>query len=437
MERLTSEQSQFNVKFRRLTDRLELTTVFADRFNINVAVCYMRLTGISDIRKHFGNEMMNKVLRIIDTRLYCNLREVDTIQQISDCDFIVCLTSVTEKETEAIILRIKEAVSKEINIHDFQVSLSTYIGIAMYPSITKNREKLIHHAKVAMHHAKEKGENSVVVYENPSLQSQEMILKTDLKYAIKKGELEVVYQPQLCVKRSQIVGFEALIRWHHSKYGLISPGDFITYAESTGYINKMTKWMMKQVCESIVKFASMESQQLSFSVNISFNQLLKENFMDELLEIINAHDIPPEQICFEITENIKLYSLEEVAEKIHYLKRAGIKLAIDDFGEGYFSFSDLAKIEADAVKLSKSFIDQYEKENMKVILVSMVKMIHKLGMEVVVEGVEKKEQLQLLKEIKANLIQGYYISKPMSFAITKETMLEKMEKMQEKGKLSS
>jgi diguanylate cyclase (GGDEF)-like protein len=436
MDGLTSEQDRYLSKFRRLSDRLELTTAFADRFNINVAVCYIQLTRMDQIKKHYGKEMMNNVLRIIETRLYCNLREVDTIQKLNDGDFIICLTSVTEKEKDAIIVRIKEALNKEIHIHDFQVNLHTYIGVAMYPTVTKDKEKLLHHAKIAMHLAREKGENSVVVYKNPSLQSQRVIVENDLKYAIQKEELEVVYQPQLCLKRNLIVGFEALIRWNHPKYGLISPGDFITFAESTGYINKMTKWITHQVCESMLKFTPMENEPLTFSINISFNQLLKENFMDDLLKIIASHGVSPAQICFEITENIKLHSLDAVAEKIQKLKHAGIKLSIDDFGEGYFSFSDLANIDADAVKLSKSFIDKYEKENVKEILKSMVKLIRELGMEVVVEGVEKKEQLQYLEGIRTNIIQGYYISKPMSLAISKEELQKAMKAMQEKAKLN-
>ncbi|MEH7076636.1 putative bifunctional diguanylate cyclase/phosphodiesterase [Neobacillus drentensis] len=398
-----------------LNERLHLTLAFSKRYQMSTAVCYLRLFLPPELSLHKDHEIESVLLHKISTRLQGTLRDIDTVIRINKTDFILLIADITEFECQVICERIIGSISDTYTVDFHYFSITSRIGICMYPYGSKDPKALKALAKAQMYQAEEAGEKGFSFYKGElnTAAYRKMLIENDLPYAIKKEQLYVEFQPQYCLKQQAIKGAEALIRWNHPSLGAIPPGEFITYAEEAGMLNGLFFWVFEEVCK---KIAIKKEQRLKYSVNLSVNQLLLDSLIVDLSNILEHYSVTAAQITLEITENIEIYTVKKVNEKLHLLKKMGFTIALDDFGNGYFSISDFIKLPIDFIKLDRDFVFSLLKNKKhKGVITPILNIAHNLDLQVIVEGVEDPLQFSEWVNLECDIIQGFFISKPISF----------------------
>lgn len=398
-----------------LNERLQLTLAFSKRYQMSTAVCYLRLFLPPEFSQHKENEIETVLMNKISSRLRRSIRDVDTVIQINKTDFVILIADITEHDCKVICERIMASIADRYTIDFNYLSINSSMGICMYPYGSENPDELKTLAKAQMYEAGEALENGISFYKgelNPAAY-RKVLIENDLPYALKKGQLYVEYQPQYCLEQRAIVGAEALIRWNHPSLGAISPGEFIAYAEQAGMLNGLFFWVFEEVCK---KMASKKDRLLKYSINLSVNQLLLDSLILDISNILNRHSVSAAQLTLEITENIEIYTIRKVNEKLHLLKEMGFTIALDDFGNGYFSFSDFIKLPIDFIKLDRDFVFSLLKNKKhKGVITPIIQMAHNLDLQVIIEGIEDYSQFVEWVNLDCDIIQGYFISKPISF----------------------
>ena len=398
-----------------LNERLHLTLAFSKRYQMSTAVCYLRLFLPPELSHHKDHGIETVLLNKISTRLHGSVRDVDTVIRINKTDFILLIADITEFDCQVICERIISSISDKYTVDFHYFSISSRMGICMYPYGSDDPEELKTLAKAQMYQAEEAGEKGFSFYKGDlnTEAYRKVLIENDLPYALKKGQLYVEYQPQYCLKPRAIIGAEALVRWNHPSLGAISPGEFITYAEEAGMLNGLFFWVFEEVCK---KMASETDSRLKYSVNVSVNQLLLDSLILNLSNILERYSIAATQITLEITENIEIYTVRRVNEKLHFLKEMGFTIALDDFGNGYFSFSDFIKLPIDFIKLDRDFVFSLLKNKKhKGVITPIIQMAHNLDLKVIIEGIEDQLQFAEWVHLDCDIIQGYFISKSISF----------------------
>ncbi|MEH7096627.1 putative bifunctional diguanylate cyclase/phosphodiesterase [Neobacillus vireti] len=422
-EIVEKNEEQFS-KMDRLKERLNMTLAFCNRYHMSAAVCYLRIHIPPEllISKNHGAESV--LLRKMVARLKNSIRELDTVIKVNDADFAIFLLDITEYDCKVICERIIRIVSEQYTVDFHQMSVGSNMGICMYPYGAAEVDDLMSFAKVQMYEAERGGENTFSFYKgsfDPTAYRQ-MLIENDLPYALKKGQLYVQYQPQYSLADKKITGIEALIRWNHPSLGMITPGEFIDHTELAGIVNGLFYWVFEECCKNI---ASGTDQLLKYSINLSVNQLLLDNFLRETSTILTRYSIPAAQITLEITENIEIYTVKHVNETLFALKEMGFTIALDDFGNGYFSFSDFLKLPVDYIKLDRNFVSSLMKNKKHIGVISpIIQMAHNLGLQVIIEGIEEQAQFFEWAGLGCDLIQGYFISRPIPFEELTHSIIE-------------
>lgn len=274
---------------------------------------------------------------------------------------------------------------------------------------------LLKHADLAMYEAKALGKNTYYFY-NDTLDAaakERLFIENELRIAIKEQQFELYYQPQIDITNEKIVGFEALIRWHHPTLGHIAPDKFIPIAETTGLIVELGEWVLWESCAFAQRMA-LKDHESSISINLSARQFKDTSLIPLLEKVIKKTGIVPERVHLELTESMLMGDVEGSIKQMHQLKSLGLSLSIDDFGTGYSSLSYLKRFPLDILKIDRSFIkDIPEDSNDMEITAAIIAMAQKLNLELVAEGVESDEQIEFLKLNKCDVVQGYYYSKPV------------------------
>jgi EAL domain-containing protein (putative c-di-GMP-specific phosphodiesterase class I) len=268
----------------------------------------------------------------------------------------------------------------------------------------------------ALYRAKELGKNNVQLF-NKSLNMESykrFILENDLRKAIKRNEFILHFQPRVDTVTGTMVGAEALIRWNHPKWGLVSPGEFIPLAEETGFINEMSDWVIQEVCEQLEEWKEKEFQLVPISINLSAKTLMKADLVQKIKKSLAACSIPPCFMEIEITEDSLIKNEGSALRAIQLLRDFGIAISIDDFGTGYSSIGYLKKFKVDYIKIDRTFIkDIHENIEDSTIVQSIILLAKGFSLKIVAEGVETQQQLEVLKKLKCHIIQGYLFSKPL------------------------
>ena len=407
-----------------LNERLDLTLAFSKRYQMSSAVGYLRIFLPSELSHPKDNDSEIILLNKISARLQGSLRDIDTVIKVNSTDFMIVIADITEHDCKVICERIIHSISAPYPIDFHNFSIGSSMGICMYPYGSEEPDELKTMAKMQMYDAQELGENRFSFYIGNLNQTayRKVIIENDLPYALKKGELYVHYQPQYFLKERAINGAEALIRWSHPSLGEVSPGEFISYAEEAGMLNGLFFWVFEEVCQ---KMSSMKDRSLKYSINLSVNQLLLDSLILDISNILKRYSIQAAQITLEITENIEIYTVKKVNEKLHFLKEMGFTIALDDFGNGYFSFSDFIKLPIDFIKLDRDFVFSLLKNNKhKGVITPIIQMAHNLDLQVIIEGIEDHTQFAEWVKLDCDLIQGYFISEPISFEELTEWIAE-------------
>jgi len=257
-------------------------------------------------------------------------------------------------------------------------------------------------------------EHEKSIEETKNLLASDLRFESEIDSGMDNREFILFYQPIYSIQSKQISGFEALVRWKHPRKGILSPNDFIGMVEQTGQIIPMGSLIMEEACQGLKRIQSFSTSPLTININLSVRQLEDFDSVDKIIEIVNKNQLSPEQVKLEITESLLMNDPEQSQIQLTRLHEAGFKLIVDDFGTGYSSLSYLSRFPIDSIKIDRSFITQMKQDHRSMTIVHATNSLgHNLDMEVVAEGVEDAEELQILKSLDCDYIQGYYISKPL------------------------
>lgn len=402
---------------RLLMEKLNQAIAVSDEKGTRVAVVMADLDNfklINDTRGYaFGDELLNRVAQ----QLQRLLSPKDTLARISEDEFVFLLEGFDQ--LHHLLTRI-QTIQDEFQYPQFirneQIYTKMSLGIALYPGDGSTAEELMKNADTAMYNVKARGKNHYRFY---NIEMREALLKRSrleeaLRKALIHNELILQFQPQKDLRTSQIRGFEALIRWVHPQMGTISPLDFIPVAEQSGAIIPIGEWVLRTACERNKVIQKNHFPKSIISVNISTLQLQRPDFAQMVIDILRETQLAPEYLELEITESIMMESFHSAISNLEVLRDYGVNIALDDFGTGYSSLSYLKQLPIGTLKIDKSFVKDVTKESVGNSLVeSIIILVHRMGIQVVAEGVETQEQLDCLRQWGCEFVQGYLVSKPL------------------------
>ena len=398
-------------------DHLLLEMAQARRDGKKVAVLFLDLDRFKYINDTLGHDAGDQLLKEVACRLKGSMRESDTIARIGGDEFNVLLPSISQAEdviamARKIIFSFKEPYS----IAGHRLSMSTSIGISIYPDDGEDAETLLKNADIAMYHAKEQGGNNYQFYDlTMNVRTLERImLESSLHQALERGELTVYYQPQVDMETWRMVGAEALVRWQHPELGMLDPLRFISLAEETGYILSIDEWVLRKACAQCKAWQDAGLPSLRITVNLSARQFQQPDFVGKVSRIIEETGLNPRFLDLEITESIAMKNVDLTVFTLRRLKEMGVLFSIDDFGTGYSSLSYLKRLPINRIKIDQSFIRGLtEDPDDRGIVNAVIAMAHTMKKKVIAEGVETEGQLQYLHIRHCDEIQGHLVSRPL------------------------
>ncbi|MDO8605924.1 MAG: EAL domain-containing protein [Phaeospirillum sp.] len=383
-----------------------------------VAVMFVDLDGFKLINDSIGHSFGDQLLCDVGRRLEGVLRDGDTVSRLGGDEFTLLLPLIYKPgEAAFIAARAIEALERPFVLDGNEVLISAAIGIALYPDDAEDGDGLLVAADTAMYRAKEMGRGHYTFFTadmNVRLH-QRLLIKNRLLKAKGRGDLNLVYQPKICIRTNRIQGIEALLRWQDNRLGKVSPCDFIPVMEEMGLIADVGAWVLAEACRQvrIWREAGLESGRMA--VNVSARQLRQPGLIDTVINIIRQTGVAADDLEFEITESMIIRDTESATHLLDEFRSMGIHIALDDFGTGFSSLSYLRKFPFDIIKIDKSFIDEIMSNPDDVAIISaIVTMGHALKRRIVAEGVETIDQYDLLKQLDVDDIQGFLFSRPMT-----------------------
>jgi diguanylate cyclase (GGDEF)-like protein/PAS domain S-box-containing protein len=399
-----------------LNERLHDALAGARRRGHVIAVMFIDLDRFKNINDSLGHDVGDDLLRAIARRLSACLRESDTLARLGGDEFVVILDELKDAGAAAVVgEKLMQALSEPLVIRGHTLVTTASIGVGCFPMDGEDAASLMRSADTAMYHAKSLGRNALQFFSREMNQRamERHMIESALRGALDAHQFRLVYQPQLSMLSDAVVGGEALIRWRHPLQGEVAPARFIPVAEETGLIRPIGDWVLEAVCEQLRHWQHVSG--LRLSLNLSMGQLRDPvAFLDRVQGIMRERNIDPTRLEFEITETLLASNVTEHADVLRKLGGLGCAIAVDDFGTGYSSLSYLKRLPIDTVKIDRSFVrDIFSDPDDLAIVSAVVAMAKKLKLEVVAEGVEKPEQLAVLREIGCDRYQGYLFSHPV------------------------
>jgi diguanylate cyclase (GGDEF)-like protein/PAS domain S-box-containing protein len=402
-------------------DHLELAIARAQRNEERkFAVLYVDLDRFKIINDSLGHSVGDQLLKEVAGRLWNCVRAGDTVARLGGDEFVILLEDVYQ-ESEAIDVaeRIKSELVVPFTLNGREVFTTVSIGVASSWTSYHQAEGLIRDADAAMYRAKSLGKNRHEIYDSVMhAQVNDLLqMETALRLAVERREFLVYYQSIVDLETFKISGFEALVRWNHPEKGFISPANFIPLAEETGLIVEIGEWVLREACQQMERWQKIfpSDPPLFVSVNLSSKQFVQSDLIQRITQIIKETKINPEGLKLEITESAVMDDVDSATEMLKKLRALGIKLSIDDFGTGYSSLSYLHRFPIDTLKVDRSFVVNMSEDSENVEIVrTIVSLAQNLGMNVIAEGVETKEQLAALRKLGCENGQGYLFSKPVA-----------------------
>ena len=383
-----------------------------------VGVLFLDLNRFKMINDSLGHDKGDLLLKIVADRMKIALRQGDTIARLGGDEFVVVLEEIESiEQIAAISHKLLAEVEQLINLEGHEVSISTSIGIAVYPKDGGDADTLLKHADLAMYQAKNAGSGTFRFFSpEMNIKTLERLLnETGLRRVIDRDELVVHYQPRIDVSSGTTVGVEALVRWQHPERGMIAPNDFIPLAEEIGMIGLIGEWVLQAACRQNRAWQDAGLPQTKMSINLSAHQLLSPLFADTLERIVHDSGLDVKWLELEITETSLMENIEASLDTLRRIQAMGISMSIDDFGTGYSSLSYLRKLPVDTLKIDQSFIrDLLEHPDDAVIVAATIGLAHSMGLHVVAEGVATVEQAQFLLQKDCTTMQGFLFSRPLS-----------------------
>ena len=394
----------------------------------HMALLYLDLDNFKVVNDTLGHEVGDLLLKKVAVVLRKSIRKIDTVARLGGDEFAIILSGLRRPDyARAIAQNILSRLSVTFDLNGKEIFTNASIGIAVYPLAGKDSVELTKNADAAMYFAKKNGRNQCRVFSEQLNEENEEKLKilNGLRNILHKGELFLCYQPIIDLHTSDYFGVEVLVRWNHPQLGLVSPDRFLPAAEESGMMVDIGHWILEK---SLADYGKAGLAPMFLSINLSANELDAAAIAESILKAIQKQKINPKHIILELTETSVMRHPDLAIKKLKRLTDLGIQIAIDDYGTGYSSLSYLKRLPISILKIDKSFIEDIATESHGSIIVkSTIQLAHNLGLKVIAEGAETKEQVDFLKKYHCDYVQGFYFAKPMP--------IEKIKKPKLKGKI--
>ncbi len=401
---------------RLLSDRLSQSLARARRESSKLALLYIDLDGFKLVNDSFGHAAGDILLTEVSRRFKSRLRESDTLARLGGDEFTVILNRIRSKEdAEEAARSLLDSLGEPFLIEGREATIGASVGISVFPEHGLANDDLLQQADSAMYVAKRGGSDRIVFFSQDLSVSvlERFTLESELRRALSSGELSVQYQPEFDILTNSLVRFEALARWTHPTKGAIPPLQFIPVAEESGLIVPLGAYILERACVEALTWQELAEHPIQVAVNISSVQFARSSFVEEVVEILDRTGLRPDLLQLELTESATLISIHHAAETMRRLKTMGVTMALDDFGTGYSCLSYLPKLAFDALKIDRSFVRELmTSPETRALVESIMSLARNLNMKVIVEGIEKEEQLALVKELGGDEAQGYLLGRP-------------------------
>ncbi|MCT4584494.1 MAG: EAL domain-containing protein [Peptostreptococcaceae bacterium] len=404
---------------------LENSEKFLKNLKPKFAVIHIDVDDFKKINDLFSALEGDRYLRDLSSKLKKFFKKENYIFRIGGDEFCILYKFTDENQLYIELNRLFKYINQTYKIKNKELDMSTSIGVSVYPKDSKDFHQIARNSHIALNEAKRKGKRQIIYYSDylkEDLKTKSKI-EQDMKLALENEEFYLLYQPKVSIFDKKIKGVEALIRWNKNGKN-IYPSEFIPIAESSGLIIDIEKYVLKKALMDFSKMKDFGFKDVELSVNISAEHFNSKDFLCDIKKIVKENKDISTNLEFEITENIFLGNIDEANNKLMELKNNEINIALDDFGTGYSSLSYLKNLKIDTLKIDKSFVDDIQINKKSESIIKLVlDLAEGLGLEIVVEGVEKKEQLDVFDGRKKDfLIQGYYFYKPIEFPRLKEVL---------------
>ncbi|MBW6453816.1 MAG: EAL domain-containing protein, partial [Methyloprofundus sp.] len=398
-----------------VTSRVDYELTLAKRHQKSFALLFIDLDHFKNINDSLGHSIGDQVLIAVAQRLLACVRDEDTVSRLGGDEFNILLIDSNEHGAAIVANKIIAALAKPIIYQGYQLHITPSIGISLYPDNGDSYELLSQNADTALYQAKDKGRNQYQFFTKAMQEKTQrrMAIESDLRSALLRNELMVYFQPQVSTQTGEIIGAEALLRWLHPQWGMVSPAEFIPIAEDCGLILPIGDWVLKQSIAQAKRWHE-ASFPITIAVNLSLVQFKDNGLLANVQQTLEDYHFPAQHLELELTESIAMQSVELAIDITQQLTQLGIKLSIDDFGTGFSSLNYLQKFSLHKLKIDQSFtrnmVSNKDSENIVDAIISLAK---SLNLTTIAEGVETEQQLAMFKAKECDEIQGYYFSKPI------------------------
>jgi diguanylate cyclase (GGDEF)-like protein len=384
-------------------------------------ILFIDIDRFKNVNKSFGLVIGDSMLLTLGRRLSRHLNPQDTLARLGGDQFAILLISDSDPHHVATLAeRVRRALRTPMKISTKEIILTASIGIVVHDGSQTNAQEMLRDGELAMLRAKRRGADRIEIF-NPAMRTEEenrLPLESELRMALQRQQISVLYQPITRLASNQLAGFEALMRWDHPTRGRLSPRDFIPLAEESGLIVELGSYVLSQALDEAATWHRVlprDRDPLFVSVNVSSRQLFRQDMVQEIRLLLAREQVARGTLKLEVTESLVMENPERAVEILTWLKTYGASLALDDFGTGYSSLSYLHRFPFDIIKVDKSLVhDSSDNDQTPLILRSVVTLAHELGKEVVAEGVETQADANYLRSIGCEFGQGFYYGEPMS-----------------------
>jgi diguanylate cyclase (GGDEF)-like protein len=399
-----------------LADRIRHLIAVSQRSRGSFSIAVLDLDRFKFVNDTLGHATGDVLLKEVAGRLRATVREADTVGRLGGDEFVLLMAGDVDA-ARTICRRVIEAMQAPLRYKDQLIDIGVSIGIAVYPEHGQDDVTLLRHADSAMYRAK-RSRSGEKVFDGDSGEVQRSYLSMlgEMRAALEGGQFVLDYQPKLALGTGLIAGFEGLVRWNHPIRGRVPPNEFIPFAEQTGFMRELTRWVIEQGASFSRKLAD-AGLELCISVNVSALDIENADFARTVMDALRKHPIEPRRLCLEITESGVVSESEIAMKNLMTIARLGVRLSVDDFGTGYATLKQLQRLPVNELKIDRSFISGIHRDRGNLTIVrSTIELGKQLGLKVVAEGVETLEEQRCLTSLGCDEIQGYYLAKPMPAA---------------------
>jgi len=385
---------------------------FIESDNRKFTILFIDLDGFKFINDELGHDIGDLLLKEVSNRYVEIIGTKGEVYRMGGDEFAIVLDYNSDEEIEEFAKRVIKRVNDKYEINNHPLHVGCSIGISRFPQDAKDLTSLLKHADMAMYKAKNRGKNRFEYYTQDltSILTERFEVEQEFKDALKNNEFYIVYQPKYSLSNHNVYGVESLLKWQNKKLGDIDSSLFIHIAEEVGFIHELGNFVLRKACEDFKELQKKLGIKM-LSINVSAAQLMQDNFIKDIKQIFEDTNIEPSFIGIELTESFVIQNLEEIVEKLKELKKLGVKILIDDFGTGYSSLQYLQKLPVDMIKIDKTFVNKLNRNDQDIIK-AVVAISKSFGYITIAEGVETKEQEEILKELGVDLAQGFLFSQP-------------------------